>query len=247
MNQNSKQIDAFMESKRKLIFNALSDDKIRALLLPYTYDEVKINEGAAIWQATDAACEQQKQEYAIQFAAMEVFNLAFDEANTMYLEHVGLTRLALEGFPTVRNVLGLRGKRPRRFATWLRSASRFYNNAIDNPDVLDKVAAFGLTNEMFMESRDKVKAVELANDEHDKARGEAQQATMDRNKAVKELEKWTAAFLKVCRYALKEKPQYLEKLGVVVLSEGYKRSTGTDTPNEEPGDPAGGEEPPVQP
>jgi hypothetical protein len=240
-------MDALMESKRKLIFNALSDDKIKALLLPYTYDDVKLNEGAAIWQTADAACEKQKQEYALQFAAMEAFDLAFNEANTMHLEHVGLTRLALDQFPTVRNVLGLRGKRPKRFAGWIWSANRFYNNAIDNPDVLDKVSAYGITNEMFIEVRDKLKAVELANDEHDKARGEAQQATMDRNKAVKELEKWSFGFLKVCRYALKEKPQYLEKLGIVVLSEGYKRSTGTDTPNEEPADPAGGEEPPAQP
>jgi hypothetical protein len=48
MNQNSKQLDAFKESKRGLIYNVLGDDSLKALPLSNTDGDVKLNEGAAL-------------------------------------------------------------------------------------------------------------------------------------------------------------------------------------------------------
>jgi hypothetical protein len=221
-----------MEGRRQLIFNAASDEEIMALVQPYKYDAPKMEQGKTNYNNADAAVEKQKLDYIRQFEAKAIFDQAHDEANDYYIELIVLFRLALAGDPLKLQMLGLDGRRPRRFASWLRQVNRFYNNAIDNQEILPLVAEYGVTNEKLIAGKELVKKVEIANDDHDKARGTAQQSTVDRNKTLKILDEWTFAFKKVCRLALKDRPQLLEKLGIVVLSEGYKRKTEEE--NEEP-------------
>jgi len=234
MTRESRSLDAFMESRRQLIFNAASDSEIVALLEPYTYTTEKIEQGKNIYNTADSAVEKQKLDYARQFEAKSIFDTAFDEAEETYIELITLVRLALAGDTVKLKVLGLDGKRPQNFGGWLRRVNRFYNNSIDNQELLPLVAEYGVTNEKLIAGRESAKKAETANDEHDKTKGTAQQSTVDRNEAIKVLDEWTHAFKKVCRLALKNRPQLLERLGIVVLSEGYKRQTKEEPPAEEP-------------
>ncbi len=246
MKRQSRSLDAFMESRRQLIFNASTDDEIKALVEPYAYTEAKIEQGKTIYNTADSAVEQQKRDYARQFEAKSIFDAAFDEAEDEYIELITLVRLALDGDPVKLKVLGLDGKLPQNFGGWLRRVNRFYNNSIDNPELLPLVAEYGVTNEKLIAGQGLAKKTETANDNHDKAKGTAQQSTVDRNEAIEVLDKWTHAFKKVCRLALKNRPQLLERLGIVVLSEGYTRKPKEEKEGPPAGEPPATEEPAAQ-
>lgn len=225
MFRKSRSLYVFMENKRQLLFNARSEPEIMGLLQPYNYDDPRLQEGIDIYNEADRLFEKQRLDYIAQLEAKDIFEKAYKDANDIYIEHVTLARLALDDEHTKWLILALDGKRSRTLAGWLRQANEFYNNAVDNPEILEKIAVYGLTNEKLLEGKGKIKKVEISNDNHDKAKGTAQQSTIDRNNALKALEKWTFAFIQVCRLAFKDKPQLLEKLGIPVLSEGYKRKS----------------------
>ena len=223
MPKKSKSIEKFLEKSRLSIANALIDEEIKSLLLPYTYDEARLNEGMTLYKEVDTLYEKQKNDYVKQYEAQERFITAQDVAHNTYIEHVTLTRLSLKDDPSLLKMLALDGRRRKMLAAWLRQVNRYYYNAIDNEEILEKISRYGLTNDKLKEGQKLVKEVESRNDEHERAKGAAQISTNERNKVLKEFDRWMTEFINVCRFAFKAQPQLLEKLGITVLSEGYKR------------------------
>ena len=81
--------------------------------------------------------------------------------------------------------------------------------------VIEKMSAFGITQEKLEAGKSLVEQTETAKASQEKEKGEAQQATLDRDNAVDALDEWMGDFIAIARIALEEKPQLLEKLGIV--------------------------------
>ncbi len=94
-------------------------------------------------------------------------------------------------------------------------SNQFYINAIADADILAKLNNFGITQAKLEQGKQLVQEVEAANAAQKKEMGEAQQATLDRDNAIDVLNSWLSDFVAIARIALEDRPQLLEKMGIV--------------------------------
>ena len=195
--------------------NTLTDTEILGLLSEFGYDEAKVNAGKELYNSANEKYQQQKTEYGEQYAASEELQTKWDAANSVYMKYVKVARIALQNDYGAYVKLGLEGIRKRTLSGWLVQTRQFYTNALGNAEIIAKLAGFGITEAKLQEGKNLTDEVEAANIAHKKEKGEAQQATLERDKALDTLEDWLSDFIAISRIALEDKPQLLEKLGVV--------------------------------
>ncbi len=78
------------------------------------------------------------------------------------------------------------------------------------------MARFKIDGDVVAEGLQSIKHVAAARKAFTDDRGEAQEATLEKDEALTKLDDWMDEYLDIARYALKKKPQLLEVLGVVV-------------------------------
>ncbi len=201
------------------IDNAISDREIRNMLLPFGYNDVKLNTGKALLDRANELQQKQQKEYGDQFKATAIVNEAREKADVEYMRFVKVARVAMKSDYGFYKQLALNGDRKRSLSGWIAQAKQFYLNALSDDAVLAKMAAYGMTKEKMEAGKLLLEGVEYANAEQQKEVGEAQQATLERDNAVDNLCEWLSEFVAIARIALEEKPQYLEKLGILERSE----------------------------
>lgn len=211
----NQSIDARLLAAQVAIENALNDTEVQGYLSQYGYDDARLNEGKALYDSAQTMHQKQKAEYGDQFAATEAVQTALENANAEYMRLVKVARVALKGDRAAFQKLDLNGKRKVSMSGWLRQARQFYTNALAAADIISKLGQFGITSERLQTGKELVDAVETANAAQEKEKGEAQQATLERDAALEKLDDWMSDFTAIARVALEEKPQLLEKLGIV--------------------------------
>ena len=131
------------------------------------------------------------------------------------MKHVKVARVALQDERGSSQKLDLGGKRKVSLSGWLAQSNQFYINAVADADILSKMNNFGITQAKLEQGKQLVDDVEAANASQKKEKGEAQQATVDRDDALDKLNDWVSDFIAIARIALEDRPQLLEKLGIV--------------------------------
>jgi len=224
-------IDSRLLAAQEAIDNALSDAEIQGFLSQYGYNVARIGEGKAFFQTAPQLHQKQKAEYGDQFAATQALEQAWEQANAEYMRLVKLARIAFKSDLAAITKLGLDGQRKETISGWLTQAKQFYTNAIADPAALASLGQYGLTAERLQAGQALMQQVETANAAQQKEKGEAQQATLDRDAAFDKLDEWLGDFIAVARIALEAKPQFLEKLGVLKLNQP-RTGTQAEVPEE---------------
>lgn len=126
--------------------------------------------------------------------------------------------------------------RDRGTLTWLKKAKEYYHYVLKGDSIISRIAVYGLTRQKIETALNNITAVEDTKARYFRLKGDAEDATRKRDHALRELETWMRKLISVCRIAFKDHPQFLEKLGILVLSDGYKRARaksktkGSDAP-----------------
>lgn len=215
MSKTKRTLAEKLLSAQVAIDNAISDVEIKTLLTDYGYDDVRLAEGKALLDNVNQLQQTHQKEYGDQYEATNALKAIWDSANNEYMRFIKISRVALKNELAISQKLGLSGERKSSFSGWLAQAKQFYLNAIDDPTVIAKLSVFGITQIKLEAGKALVEETETKNAIQEKEKGEAQQATLERDKGADQLFEWVADFIVIARIALEDKPQLLEKLGIV--------------------------------
>ena len=210
------------------ISNALSDAQIGQLLGEYGYQTVKISEGKGLYEAAEAAVKKQVAAYGDQKDATARLSAAEKEAKKAYQNLAQVARAAFVRDKAKLAVLGLNSAMPSALPLFITMATALFDNASHTAEITDVLASYGYTVEKLSKERGKIVELTAANQAQESAKGAAQQATFEQNKAMEALDYWMGGFVKVAKVALREQPQLLEKLGI--LKRGGKTAAQRKAP-----------------
>jgi hypothetical protein len=230
-----RSVSKFLEYSGKLSLGIQNDDFVKARLLPFNFDNAKIDETVNFFYEAEKAESKKNKEYGEQLEAKIIFDRAMDEAQAITRKHIDFLKLALRDDEDKQRKLFLAGQpRFKRLADWFKAMHEMYDRVLDDDAVIASMAKYGITREELETGRQKVIDASTAKARHTKEQGEAEVATEYRDAIFLKLSDRIHELEVICPYALEDTPQYLETLGITVLSPGYKRETASkDEPEDE--------------
>lgn len=197
------------------ISNALSDATIGKLLGEYGYQSQKLSEGKALYETADVAVKKQVALYGDQKEATARLQSAEKAARVAYQNLAQVARAAFARDKAKLSILGLDKPMPKPLPLFITMATALFDNASHTREIAEALASYGYTTEKLSKERGKIVELMVAEQSQEAAKGAAQNATFEQNRAMEALDYWMSAFVKVAKVALREHPQLLEKLGIL--------------------------------
>jgi hypothetical protein len=206
-------IDERLLAAQVAIDNALGDAGIQAALDAFGYDAARLGAGRALYEDALALVNAQKAEYGDQYEASAAVRAAWDAADAAYMRTLKVARVALQDDPKARAALMLGGDRKQSLSGWMDQATAFYTNLLGDGDLMAAMAGFGFDAAKLEAEQALVEAVVEANLVQEREKGEAQDATKQRDASLDAMDAWMSDFKAIARVALEGNAQWLEKLG----------------------------------
>jgi hypothetical protein len=219
-----------------LIQNSKDDEQISALILPYKVNEQKLEEGLALCTRAYKVENLQIKLHGQQYRAYKKFEKAFAEVNEVCQIHLKFLKISFENDTEKLKEISAYGTRSANIPNWFKQAFAFYQNTVVDEEAMAELDSYGITAEMFQENESKITEVEAAFLAHKIKLGAAQDAVVQRDDVFKDLATYVKRLRAICRIALKDHPQLLEKLGIKAYSEGYVRAKPKTNGEQPPAD-----------
>lgn len=208
-------IDQEIMERQNAIENALNHAEIQRLLNRVSYDRKTLLGGRALNERVRLTQSTKIDQYGSQVSATDTLKSNLKETWNIYGEHIVLARLAFKGNRGMDKTLELSGGRKRATNAWLAQAKNFYER-ID--ELAGPMAKYGVTKENLQQTKAMVEAIVTRRQQQQQRKGEAQNATEQRNAARRAMDTWMKDFRAAARVAMKDQPQLLESLGMLVRS-----------------------------
>ncbi|GIM57278.1 hypothetical protein CAPN006_16710 [Capnocytophaga canimorsus] len=202
-------------SKMKITFTNAKLPEILPQLQTLGYTEEKLNTYLQKVAELEQLMQNQKKEYAEQYAETEKFNQKRQEIDELYRRHIAFFKILFKGNVKAISVLELNAGRKNAYASWHQQVSNFYGQLLGNSDFLAKVGTINITQTDLEAQKTALQELSTLKENQKKEAGEAQKATEIRDEA---LDKLYPSYTELVAYAkvLFQDDQILEALGIVV-------------------------------
>lgn len=200
------------------INNSLGDETVKSAVALYGYTEEKLNAGRNLLQQAEEVYEIQKKEYGDLDAAQAELDVVKRNAHEVYMVNLRIAKIAFKNNVQAQSTLDLNTRRATTFSGWLKQTLGFYHALLANENWLNSMNSFGITTERIQDGLNLIEDVNEQAEQVKKEKGDAQNATQLRDMKFEELHDWISDYEEIAKIALADKPQLLEKLGIVVKS-----------------------------
>ena len=216
MNFSKMTIDELLLKAGLIINNSKNDQEILDLVSPFGYNAEKLSNGGVLFSSVNTLVANQKKEYGEANQAQDNYEQKKDIADKSYIIHLKVARIAFKNNVQAQFTLELNGRRASTISGWIQQTRNFYNSILANEDWKAGMASFGQTEDIMSKGLAGTEEISSLYEIVKKENGEAQNATNERDKKIEELVDWLSDYVEIAKIALENKPQLLEKLGIVV-------------------------------
>lgn len=214
---SKRSINHKLLSYRTLIVNSRNPD-IAPLLANFGVDAAYLNEGDAILADTERLMELQKKEYQEERAAFDLYYAQKDEVEKMLKKTRSLVKALTKKDPDLQSRLNLSPLSDLRINDWIQTGISFYNSLLLEKGILETLAKYNFTTERLTAEKQELESLLQLRLQSAIEKGQAQEATRQRNQKLEELEDYCSILKAVVTIALADRPQMMESLGILVRS-----------------------------
>jgi hypothetical protein len=203
-----------LNEARVAIENALADRDILTALSVAGYGEAELWEGQALYLEAQAS-QQEPEEETPADAARKALMDAWVRAERAYVHTRRTARVAFRSDPKTFIALKLNEVRKTSLVHWLEQATTFYNDLLQDENRVAVLAKLGYDRARLEDELAQVQAVSEAQAAYEAASQKVAEmaSTVLIDVVPAQLDAWMAGFQATAREALRDHPQWLEKLG----------------------------------
>ncbi len=220
-----KRIEYLFASAKIGINNAKDDLHISEVLATRGYDEVRLDEGYAIYEVALNLVLEKRKKYRSQTLATKQLQSKIETARIAYWKNMKYVKLLLTKDPEITR---LKTFRKGSLEGWIIDVKDFYKTQTENVNLIAALARYFITTESL--AADLALLDEIEGDEcfQEAAKEAAQTSTIERDKALSNLNEWICEFHEVCKIEFLAEKNILEKLNINVYGDSYRRPKSTD-------------------
>lgn len=205
-----------LEQCRVSLDNVEKQPKIAKLMAEMGYDTAAIAAGRELYFSTRKIYDFNKREDDETSVAYAAFKAVRDQLYDIYKLHRKRAKVVFLKDPEIIKQLELDYAIPRTYIKRIEAIKKFYVELLDNEPLQQKLLRLKVTTEELARAYKLITPLEQARNEYLIEKGESQDATQAKDKALGQLEDWMSEFYAVSKIALEDNLQLLEALGILV-------------------------------
>lgn len=221
----SKSISEFLTSANTIIQNTKNDSEILSKVAEFGYTLEKILEGEQLLRKAEELNRISISKKGDKEHFSDGFNKIYKEAKNVYYNFRKIAKAIFLKEKGKLEQLGLNDKVPQGYAGFISKCNILFDNSLSDEEIKNKLAEYGYDENRITKEREKINQLIEIYLKRESAKGDAQQLTVEKNKAFEELYRWISQYIKIARIALSDNRETIEKLGIKIKPKGRKSRT----------------------
>lgn len=203
------------KSYASIFENALANETIKSEIAKYGYDEAEMNKGKDLYTKAGELINKQEILVSNEKLSYNTFLKKFKELKESYKVDKKKAQIAFKE-ERIQTILGINEAVSNKQNEFLDQFNTLYLQLQNRDDLHTAIKRYDISDDHVANQQKKLAEANKAYADYEHVKGQSQQATQDKNKALEELYKWVMDFYNSATLALKNNEQLLESLGKTV-------------------------------